>query len=140
MRLARCRVWRRVPAIAGLVLLAPAAVATPLLTAAEQQAIARPEPYPRAQHAIVKTPYIATDRDAALESVQIALSRTADGSTYIWYRPSGVSGTVNPTRTFRTSSGDLCRHLTVALSFAGDTRTMEGIACRQASGVWRLDG
>ena len=142
MRLNRTTVWRRVPAIAGMALLAPAAVATPLLTPAEQQPTHQHIPdVMRPKHAIINTGPDLSDGAAALESLQIALSRVADGSTYIWHRPSGVSGSVQPMVSFRRPGGQLCRHLVVELWTNDVTRKAEGIACRQARGIgdWKVE-
>lgn len=82
-----------------------------------------------------------TDRYAALESIQFALSEVGDGATYIWHRHNGrLSGTVHPTGSFRSSSGEVCRHVVVMLASGSRSRKTEGVACRLPSGQWRLEG
>lgn len=136
------RFSRCVSAVAGLALVASTAVASPLSTAVEQPlAAARQHAAPGYKHAFQKPGRLMTDRAAALESVQIALARVADGSMYVWHRPSGTfSGSVKPTSTFRRTNGELCRHLVMELSSEENFRTVEGVACREANGVWRLEG
>lgn len=135
-------VARCVLASAGLALIASTAAASPLFAAVEQSSLrsaGRDAFSP--QHAILKPGRFTSDHAAALESVQIALSRVADGSMYVWHRPSGLmSGSVKPTATFRAHNGELCRHLVMEISSEENFRTLEGIACRAANGVWRLDG
>jgi surface antigen len=135
------RVSRCVPAFAGLALVASTAAASPLSAAVEQATDVAEKSAPQSKHAILKSGRIMTDRAAALESVQIALARVADGSTYIWHRPNGIlSGSIKPTITFRRANGELCRHVIVEMSSEEDFRVVEGIACRETNGQWRLEG
>lgn len=81
------------------------------------------------------------DEIAVLESVQLALSRVADGSSYVWHRSHGrLSGVVRPTSSFKDARGQVCRHLTVVLNSLDTTKRTEAIACRLENGVWQLDG
>ncbi|MEQ1717832.1 MAG: hypothetical protein ABL907_17955 [Hyphomicrobium sp.] len=81
------------------------------------------------------------DEIAALESVQLALSQVADGSSYVWHRSHGrLSGIVRPTASFKDHKGQVCRHVVVVLNSLDTTRKTEAIACRLVSGVWELDG
>jgi surface antigen len=81
------------------------------------------------------------DEIAALERIEYALSEVGDGSTYVWRRWHGrLSGVVHPTVSFKDDSGKICRHLVVLLTTGDRTRKIEGIACRMASGRWRLEG
>lgn len=81
------------------------------------------------------------DEIAALESVQIALSKVADGSSYVWHRSHGrLSGVVHPTNSFKDAKGQVCRHITVVLNSLDTTKRTEAIACRLDNGVWQLDG
>jgi len=86
-------------------------------------------------------PLDVNDEIAALESVQLALSQVADGSTYVWHRSHGrLSGLVSPTASFKDHRGLVCRHVVIVLTGVEITRKTESIACRQADGVWELDG
>jgi surface antigen len=81
------------------------------------------------------------DEIAALESVQLALSRAGDGTTFVWRRNNGrLSGLVNPTSSFRNGEGAICRHIVVLLTTGLLTKKTEGVACRLPNGRWRLDG
>lgn len=83
----------------------------------------------------------AGDEVAALSSVQHALSATADGATYVWHRNNGrISGLVQPTSSFKNVEGTLCRHVVVMMTTGNKTRKAEGVACRDARGVWSLEG
>jgi surface antigen len=88
-------------------------------------------------------PYKLDEKDeiAALERIQYALSEVGDGKTYVWRRWHGrLSGLVQPTASFKDSSGKVCRHLIVLMTTGHNTRKQEGIACRLPSGRWQLDG
>jgi hypothetical protein len=126
----------------GLALSASAAAAFPLSAAVDEPAVkVAPAPPPGQGFAIIRPGRRLDARSAALESAQIALSRVPDGSTYIWHRRDGsFSGTVKPTVSFRGARGELCRHLVMELSSERDFRVAEGVACREADGIWRLEG
>jgi surface antigen len=82
-----------------------------------------------------------SDEIAALESVQLALSRVGDGTTFVWHRRNGrLSGIVQPTSSFRNTGGAICRHLVVMLTTGLQTKKAEGVACRLANGRWQLEG
>lgn len=135
-------VSRCVPLCIGMALIASTAAASPLSAAVDRTfQISNTSPALSPKHAILREGRRVSDQAAALEAVQYALSRVADGSLYIWHRPNGLmSGSVKPTATFKAANGMLCRHLVVEISSEEKFRTMEGIACRGARGIWRLDG
>ncbi len=82
-----------------------------------------------------------SDRVAALENVQYALSELGDGASYVWHRGHGkLSGVVQPTQSFVDAKGRVCRHVIVLLSAGEKSRRTEAVACRLENGVWRLDG
>ncbi|MBL8846760.1 MAG: hypothetical protein JNN24_13405 [Hyphomicrobium zavarzinii] len=81
------------------------------------------------------------DEIAALESIQVGLSRMDDGTPFVWRRPNGrLSGIVRPTVSFRNANGSVCRHVVVLLTTGYKTRTAEGIACRMPNRRWVLEG
>lgn len=91
--------------------------------------------------AALPPPLDEADEIAALESLQIALSKVADGSSYVWHRSHGrLSGVVHPTNSFKDAKGQVCRHITVVLNTVDMTKRTEAIACRLDNGVWQLDG
>ena len=86
-------------------------------------------------------PLNENDEIAALESVQLGLSRMGDGSAFVWRARTGrLSGVVRPTASFRNPSGAVCRHLVMLLTTGLKTRTAEGVACRLDNGRWQLEG
>lgn len=136
---ARCVPLRCVTAVAGFALIASAAVASPTFTAAEQHIPSRSQVV-EPEHAIVRNGRLGNNEFAILRNLQVALSRVADGSTYVWHgADSNLSGTIKPTATFRGSDGLVCRHLVAQITSRGTSRQIEGIACRQA-GTWVLEG
>lgn len=81
------------------------------------------------------------DELAALESIQVALTRMDDGTAFVWKHANGrLSGIVRPTSSFRNASGAICRHVVVLLTTGFKTRTAEGVACRSANRRWVLEG
>ena len=82
-----------------------------------------------------------SDELAALESLQVALSKVGDGSSYVWHRGNGrLSGLIQPTSSFRNEHGSICRHIMLLLTTGEKTARTEGIACRLANGLWSLEG
>lgn len=91
--------------------------------------------------AAIQAPLDASDELAVLESVQLALTQVADGSSYVWHRSHGrLSGIVRPTASFKDHRGHVCRHILVVLNGTGETTKTEAIACRLETGGWELDG
>lgn len=81
------------------------------------------------------------DHYAALESIAFALAEVGDGANYVWHRQNGrLSGVVQPTSSFKTSTGEVCRVVVVTLASGRRSRTAEGVACRLQNGQWRLEG
>jgi len=80
------------------------------------------------------------DEYAALESVQLALTEVADGSSYVWHRSHGrLSGLVKPLSSFKDTRGAVCRHAVVVLSGVEATKRTEIVACRLPTGIWQLE-
>ncbi|MBU1212295.1 MAG: hypothetical protein KJ587_13615 [Alphaproteobacteria bacterium] len=81
-----------------------------------------------------------SDRVAALENVQYALTELGDGASYVWHRGNGrLSGVIQPTSSFVDAKGRVCRHIVVLLSAGEKSRKTEAVACRLGNGVWRFD-
>mgnify|MGYP001030302460 FL=1 len=81
-----------------------------------------------------------SDRVAALESIQYALSELGDGASYVWHRGHGkLSGVIQPTQSFLDTNGRVCRHVVVLLSAGPKSKKTEAVACRLENGVWRFD-
>lgn len=81
------------------------------------------------------------DRTAALESLQLALSRVADGATYVWHRGHGrLSGVVRPTRSYRDQKGRICREFLVMYASGSHSAKKTTHACRLETGIWSIEG
>ena len=77
------------------------------------------------------------DYQTALTALNDALNEVPDGVTYFWQRTeSSLKGMVKPTRAFRDSHGQICRHIVYALSLGDYIKQIEGIACRNHEGDW----
>jgi hypothetical protein len=88
---------------------------------------------------IIKPALDQDDEDAALESVQFALSEVADGSSYVWQRSHGrLSGVVQPIKSFKDTHGAVCRHAVVVLTGVDASKRTEIVACRLPTGIWQL--
>ncbi len=79
------------------------------------------------------------DRLAMQQTSQTALETTPTHQVSSWRNPdSGHSGTVVPTRTYNTPSGQNCREYTQTVTIDGRTETVRGTACRQYDGTWKI--
>jgi surface antigen len=79
------------------------------------------------------------DQVAMQQTSQGALETHRTGQTANWQNPdSGHSGTVTPTRTYQTASGENCREFQQTVTIAGKTETAYGRACRQPDGTWKI--
>jgi len=68
-----------------------------------------------------------------------ALESNPTGQTSSWSNPdSGNSGTITPTRTTYTDSGQPCREYQQTVTIGGETQQAYGTACREADGSWRI--
>ena len=81
----------------------------------------------------------AADRREAAEAARRALESSPSGSTVPWRNPdSGHSGSVTPTRTYQSSSGEYCREYQQTVMIDGKTEQSYGTACRQPDGSWKI--
>lgn len=79
------------------------------------------------------------DHIIALRALHLALTRVPDGGTFIWRKRSrSLKGVIKPTKAFRNAEGQVCRHLIYALALGRYSKQIEGIACRQEDGSWKL--
>lgn len=73
------------------------------------------------------------------QSSQSALENARTGTTTSWSNPdSSNSGTITPTSTFQTASGQYCREYTQTITVDGRTERAYGTACRGEDNVWKL--
>jgi len=82
-----------------------------------------------------------SDRVAAVQALELALSELGDGVTLVWQRPERrLVGRIKPVSAFRDDKGRVCRHVVYALALGTHQRQIEGIACREPDGSWALSG
>ena len=68
-----------------------------------------------------------------------ALESNPTGQSSSWSNPdSGNSGTITPTRTSYSDSGQPCREYQQTVTIGGETQQAYGTACRQEDGTWRI--
>jgi surface antigen len=80
-----------------------------------------------------------SDRVAAVQALELALSELGDGVTLIWQRPErGLVGRIKPVSVFRDDKGRVCRHVVYSLALGAYQRQIEGVACREPDGTWTL--
>ncbi|MDX2205377.1 MAG: hypothetical protein NW223_21695 [Hyphomicrobiaceae bacterium] len=133
---------------ASFVLGALLALAAPALAQGPRAVDARPAPAPGAREfnlgtGVPRAPFRLDEADeiATLEAIRHALSEVGDGGSYVWYRQHGrLNGLVNPTASFKDGKGRVCRHMVLIMSAGAQTGRIEGVACRDASGRWLLEG
>ena len=82
-----------------------------------------------------------SDRVAALQALDLALSELGDGVTLVWQRPErGLVGRIKPVSAFRDDKGRVCRHVVYSLALGTYQRQIEGVACGESDGSWSLSG
>ena len=79
------------------------------------------------------------DRLYANRTAQQSLEKSPTGVTSTWRNPdSGHSGTVTPTRTYKSPDGRYCREFQQTVTVGGKTEEAYGTACRQPDGSWQI--
>jgi len=82
-----------------------------------------------------------SDREAAVQALQLALDEVGDGVRLVWRRPArGLIGKIKPVSAFRDDKGRVCRHVVYSISLGGYEKEIEGNACRGRDGSWSLAG
>ena len=82
-----------------------------------------------------------SDRAAAMQALELALSELGDGVTLVWRRPEReLVGRIKPVSAFRDDYGRVCRHVVYSLALGTYQRQIEGVACRESDGSWSLSG
>ena len=82
-----------------------------------------------------------SDRAAAMQALELALSELGDGVTLVWRRPErDLVGRIKPVSAFRDDQGRVCRHVVYSLALGTYQRQIEGVACRESDGSWSLSG
>jgi surface antigen len=82
-----------------------------------------------------------SDRAAAMQALELALSELGDGVTLVWRLPEReLVGRIKPVSAFRDDQGRVCRHVVYSLALGTYQRQIEGVACREPDGSWSLSG
>lgn len=80
-----------------------------------------------------------TDKLMMERTTQASLEHVQTGQTSTWSNPdSGHQGTVTPTNTYQTSSGQYCREYQQTVTVGGEQQEAYGTACRQEDGSWKI--
>lgn len=81
----------------------------------------------------------ANDMSRYSRTSQYALENNQAGTVSTWNNPdSRNSGSITPTRTFKTASGVHCREYKQVIYVDGRAEQGYGTACRQLDGSWKL--
>jgi surface antigen len=81
----------------------------------------------------------AADRRESERAAQKAFETAPSGQGTSWNNPDNDNhGTVTPTRTFQTDSGQYCREFQQTVVIGGEEQQAHGTACRQPNGSWRI--
>ncbi|MEX2650212.1 MAG: RT0821/Lpp0805 family surface protein [Alphaproteobacteria bacterium] len=79
------------------------------------------------------------DQAYADQAAQNTLESSPTGRSGTWSNPdSGNSGSITPTTTYQTASGEYCREYQQTVTVGGQTETAYGTACRQPDGSWKV--
>ena len=79
------------------------------------------------------------DREAAAKAAQHSLETAPSGKATEWKNPdSGNHGSITPTRTYQTASGQYCREYQQKVVVGGQEQEAYGTACRQSDGSWKI--
>ena len=80
-----------------------------------------------------------TDRMMSERTAQKSLENSPTGTASSWSNPdTGHSGTITPTRTYRSANNEDCRDYETTVVIDGRQETATGVACRQTDGTWAL--
>ena len=83
----------------------------------------------------------AADRRESERAAQRAFESAPSGQATAWNNPdSGNHGTITPTRTYQTDSGQYCREFQQTVVIGGEEEQAHGTACRHPNGSWRIVG
>lgn len=79
------------------------------------------------------------DKTALAHTTQNTLETAPSGTSSTWRNPdSGNYGTVTPTSTYQSSSGQYCREFSQTVNIGGRSEEAYGTACRQPDGTWKV--
>jgi len=77
---------------------------------------------------------------AYMQNTTVRTLETAPaGETVPWHNPdSGNQGTVTVQKTYERAPGQYCREFRQTVEIDGKTELLDGTACRQSDGTWRM--
>ena len=76
--------------------------------------------------------YLANNAQSTLETAPTGMSSS-------WVNPdSGNSGSLTPTNTYASATGQPCREYVSTVTIDGQTEEVHGTACREPDGTWRF--
>ena len=79
------------------------------------------------------------DKQMAMEAAQRSFESSQTGTATTWQNPdSGHSGSITPTRTYQTGTGQYCREYQQTITVGGEQQQSYGTACRQPDGSWKI--
>ena len=79
------------------------------------------------------------DKLIAEQTAAKALESNRTGQSSGWKNPdSGNSGTITPTKTYQSGSGQYCREYRQEVIIGGEKQQAYGTACRQPDGTWKI--
>ena len=79
------------------------------------------------------------DRAMASSTAQQSLERQPSGTTSTWQNPdTGNGGSFQPQNVYQTADGTYCRQYANTIVVDGRTETVNGTACRNPDGSWRI--
>jgi surface antigen len=79
------------------------------------------------------------DKRLAMEAAQNSFENSRTGTSTGWQNPdSGNSGSITPTNTYQSSSGQYCREYQQTITVGGEKQQSYGTACRQPDGTWKI--
>ena len=81
------------------------------------------------------------DKLYAAQTSRRALETNRSGQSSQWSNPdSGNSGSVTPTRTYKSAAGRYCREFQQTVTVGGRTEDAYGRACQRPDGTWEIVG
>ena len=81
------------------------------------------------------------DKAYASQTTQSALENGQSGVAQSWNNPdTNARGTVTPQAAYQNASGTYCRPFTQTIFVDGEQQSLEGTACRQPDGSWKIVG
>jgi surface antigen len=81
------------------------------------------------------------DRAHMERLTQSTLETQPSGTTTIWTNPdTDFETTVKPSPAFVDEQGRQCRPFQQTVTLKGDTELIQGLACREADGTWKIVG